>query len=160
MVQPQDDPSLRERRQLLASSFDVGIENPVLGVGYGRGRLKEALRPYLKGTALEGRAIWHTHNLYLEVLAGTGFLGVLTFLWLIGITLLRLLAAALARQGFQRLLGFGLATSWVAAVVAGIGDIPFYHHESRIFFFSLLATAQIYYSAGDAVDLGINGVRE
>ncbi len=163
LVQPHDDPSLRERRQLLASSLNVGIENPLLGVGYGRGRLKEALRPHLKGTALEGRPILHTHNLYLEVLAGTGFLGLLTFLWLIGVTLLRVLAVALTRQGAQRLLGFGLATSWVAAIVAGIGDIPFYHHESRIFFFSLLAAAQIYYSATDVVDalpLGVNGSRE
>jgi len=71
---------------------------------------------------------------------------------LMGATLLRVLSAALERQGAQRLLGFALATSWVAAIVAGMGDIPFYHHETRIFFFSLLATAQIYYSSADAID--------
>ncbi len=163
MVQPRDDPSLRERLQLFTSSLNVGMENPLLGVGYGRGRLKEALRPHLKGTALEESPIWHTHNVYLELLAGTGFLGLLAFLWLIGATLLRVLSAALARQGAQRLLGFALATSWVAAIVAGIGDIPFYHHETRIFFFSLLATAQIYYSstgAADALPVSINFPRD
>ncbi|MGH7852319.1 MAG: hypothetical protein ACREP3_02685, partial [Candidatus Binatia bacterium] len=83
---------------------------------------------------------------------GTGFLGLLAFLWLIGATLLRVLSAALDRQGAQRLLGFALATSWVAAIVAGIGDVPFYHHETRIFFFSVLATAHIYYSSADAAE--------
>lgn len=163
LIQPQDDPSLRDRLQLFTSSLNVGMENPLLGVGYGRGRLKEALRPHLKSTALEESPIWHTHNVYLELLAGTGFLGLLTFLWLIGTTLLRVLSAALARQGAQRLLGSALATSWVAALVAGIGDIPFYHHETRTFFFSLLATAQIYYSSTDAADalpVSINLPRE
>ncbi|MGH7851890.1 MAG: O-antigen ligase family protein, partial [Candidatus Binatia bacterium] len=111
MMQPRDDPALRERLQLLTSSLNVGMENPLLGVGYGRGRLKEALRPHLKGTALEQSPIWHTHNVYLELFAGTGFLGLLAFLWLIGATLLRVLSAALDRQGAQRLLGFALATS-------------------------------------------------
>ena len=148
----KDDASLRERLQLLTSSLNVGMENPFLGVGYGRGRLKEALRPHLKGTALEQSPIWHAHNVYLELLAGTGFLGLLTFLWLIGATLLRVVSAALQRQGEQRLLGFALATSWVAAIFTGIGDVPFYHHETRIFFFSLLAMAQIYYSSADAVE--------
>jgi O-antigen ligase len=152
MVQPRDDPSLRERLQLFSGSLSVGMENPLLGVGYGRGRLKEALRPHLKGTALEQSPIWHTHNVYLELLAGTGFLGLLTFLGLIGTTLLRVLSAAWTRQGAQRLVGFALAASWVAAIVAAAGDVPFYHHETRIFFFSLLGAAQIYYSAADAVD--------
>jgi len=114
--------------------------------------LKEALRPHLQGTVLERRPIWHAHNVYLELLAGTGFLGLLAFLGLIGATLLRVLSAAAERQGAQRLLGFALATSWVAAIVTGMGDIPFYHHETRIFFFSLLATAQIYASSADAID--------
>jgi O-antigen ligase len=153
LIQPYDDPSLRERLQLFTSSLKVGMESPLLGVGYGRGRLKEALRPHLKGTALEQRPIWHAHNVYLELLAGTGFLGLLAFLWLIGATLLRVLSAAVERQDPQRLLGFALATSWVAAIVTGMGDIPFYHHETRIFFFSLLATAQIYYSSADAMDV-------
>jgi O-antigen ligase len=152
MIQPHDDPALRERLQLFMSSLKVGMENPLLGVGYGRGRLKEALRPHLKGTEFEDGPIWHAHNVYLELLAGTGFLGLLTFLWLIGATLRRVLSAALVREDAQRLLGFALATSWVAAIVTGMGDIPFYHHETRIFFFSLLATAQIYYSSADAID--------
>jgi O-antigen ligase len=143
---PQSDQSIKERIQLLKSSLQLGMENPVLGVGYGRGRLKENLRSRLQGTVLEDSPIWHTHNLYVELFAGTGLLGLLSFLWLIGQTLRRVSRAAIGRDGAERLMGFALAASWIAAIVTGVGDIPFYHHETRIFFFSLLALAHIYSS--------------
>jgi O-antigen ligase len=143
---PQSDQSIKERIQLLKSSLQLGMENPVLGVGYGRGRLKENLRSRLQGTVLDDSPIWHTHNLYVELFAGTGLLGLLSFLWLIGQTLRRVSRAAIGRDGAERLMGFALAASWIAAIVTGVGDIPFYHHETRIFFFSLLALAHIYSS--------------
>jgi O-antigen ligase len=149
--QPHSDQSIRERLQLLKSSLQLGMENPVLGVGYGRGRLKENLRSRLQGTILEDSPIWHTHNVYVELFAGTGLLGLLSFLWLIGQTLLRVSQAALRRDGAERLVGFGLAASWVAAIVTGVGDIPFYHHETRIFFFSLFALAYIYSSRPEGI---------
>jgi O-antigen ligase len=144
--QPQNDQSIQERLQLLESSLQLGMENPVLGVGYGRGRLKENLRSRLQGTILEDSPIWHTHNLYVELFAGTGLIGLLSFLWLIGQTLLRVSQAALRCDGAERHMGFALAASWIAAIVTGVGDIPFYHHETRIFFFSLFALACIYSS--------------
>jgi O-antigen ligase len=149
--QPQGDQSIRERVQLLKSSLQLGMENPVLGVGYGRGRLKESLRSRLEGTVLEDSPIWHTHNVYVELFAGTGLLGLLSFLWLIGQTLLRVSQAAIRRNGAERLVGFGIAASWVAAIVTGVGDIPFYHHETRIFFFSLFALAYVYSSRPESI---------
>jgi O-antigen ligase len=151
LSQPHDDQSIQERLQLLKSSFQLGMENPVLGVGYGRGRLKENLRSRLQGTILEDSPIWHTHNLYVELFAGTGLIGLLSFLWLIGQTLFRVSQAALRRDGAERLMGFALAASWVAAIVTGVGDIPFYHHETRIFFFSLFALACIYCSRPESL---------
>ena len=44
IINPQIDPSIAGRLRLVQQAFQVGRENPVLGVGYGRGRLKEALR--------------------------------------------------------------------------------------------------------------------
>lgn len=148
LTRPQSDESITKRVQLLKSSVEIGMENPVLGVGYGRGRVKEALRGRLQGTVLEDSPLWHTHNVYVELFAGTGILGLSSFVWLIAQTLLRLSQAALVRHGTERLFGFALSASWVAALVAGLGDIPFYHHETRIFFFTLLAAAHIYLSLG------------
>lgn len=147
LTRPSADESLRERGQLFTHSLALGLDHPVLGVGYGRGRLKEALRPRLQDTPLKDRPILHSHSLYVELLAGTGFLGLFSFLWLLGAFLWRVMATATRRAGAQGLLGFALAASWVGAMVAGVGDIPFYHHETRIFFFTLLGAAHIYSSS-------------
>jgi hypothetical protein len=85
--------------------------------------------------------------------AVTGLLGLGAFLWLVGDVFYRLTRATARREGAERLLGYGLAASWAAAVVAGIGDVPFYHHDARIFFFSLVAFASIY-EAGMRISRG------
>jgi O-antigen ligase len=146
MTRPRDDPAIQDRLQLISSSVQIGIENPLLGVGYGRGRLKEALRPRLEKTVLEDSPIWHTHNLYVELFAGTGLLGLVAFLWLVGATLMRLALTTAGRNGQEKMFGFALAAAWISAIIAGVGDIPFYHHEPRIFFFTLLGTTHIYCS--------------
>ena len=155
--EPQSDQSIKERVQLLKSSLQLGMENPMLGLGYGRGRLKESLRSRLEGTVLEDSPIWHTHNVYVELFAGTGLLGLLSFLWLIGQTLLRMSQAAIRRDGAERLAGFAISASWIAAIVTGVGDIPFYHHETRILFFSLFALAYIYSSRPESITSIANG---
>jgi O-antigen ligase len=147
VTEPEIDHSILGRMQLFKSSLAVGIDNPLLGIGYGRGRLKEELRPRLQGTVLEGKPIWHSHNLYIELFAGTGILGLGTFLFLSVRTMLDVNRAALLSDGPRRILGFAIAASWLAALVAGVGDIPFYHHETRIFFFTLAGMAHIYYSS-------------
>jgi O-antigen ligase len=143
VTRPRDDLAIRERLQRLTSAFQLGMDHPILGVGYGRGRLKESLRPYLKGTILEDSPVLHTHNVYVELFAETGLVGLLAYLWLLGHTLLRLRRASRRRDGPERLLGFGLSASWIAAIVTGLGDIPFYHHETRIFFFTIVALAHM-----------------
>ena len=120
------------------------MDHPILGVGYGRGRLKELLPVYFKGTLLEGSPVLHTHNVYVELFAETGLVGLLAFLWLLAHTLIRLCSTAWRRDGPERYLGYALTASWIAAIVAGFGDIPFFHHETRIFFFTLLALAHLY----------------
>ena len=135
---------MQERLLRLTSSLQLGMDHPVLGVGYGRGRLKEALRPYLHGTLLEDSPVLHTHNVYVELFAETGFVGLFAFLWLLSDTLVRLWNTSRRRDGPERYLGFALAASWIAAIVTGLGDVPFYHHETRIYFFTLLALAYLY----------------
>lgn len=143
VARAQDEPADRGRLLRFTSAAQLGLDHPVLGVGYGRARLKEELRPYLKGTELEDEPIYHTHNVYIELFAGTGTLGLLAFLWLGGRTLQRLRRNALARNEPERIVGLGLAAAWLAAMVTALGDIPFYHHETRIFFFTLCALAHM-----------------
>ncbi|MGH7874981.1 MAG: O-antigen ligase family protein [Candidatus Binatia bacterium] len=141
IINPQIDPSIAGRLRLVQQAFQVGSANPVLGVGYGRGRLKKALRSDLQEEGAENNPIAHTHNVYLELFAETGLLGLGIFLWLLWETLRRLWRSAVIRTGPQRMLIFAIAASWCAAIVTGFGDIPFFHHETRIFFFTLLGWA-------------------
>ena len=77
--------------------------------------------------------------MYVELFAETGALGLSAFLWLLGHGLYRVLSKARHVEGTNRILWFGIAASWVAFAVTGIGDVPFYHHDVRILFFTLLA---------------------
>jgi O-antigen ligase len=156
---PMDDESMRDRMQVIMSSLELGMDHPVLGVGYGRGRLKESLRSRLRGTVIEDSPIWHTHNVFIELFAETGLIGLAMFLWLIVTTLFQVSRAAHQRQGGERLLGFAIAASWVAAIVAGLGDVPFYHHETRICFFTVFALAHLYAGAAGSVESGMTYCR-
>jgi hypothetical protein len=37
-----------------------------------------------------------------------------------------------------------MGAAWIAFVVTGLGDVPYYHHEIRILFFTLLALTHLY----------------
>lgn len=144
LARPSQDTSLSGRSYLFRAALQVGLDHPLLGVGYGRGRLKAALRPHLRGTPLENRGIFHAHNVYAEMFAGTGLFGLFAFLWLLGTVFVRLLAAVRTQDCDARILGLALASSWIAMIVAGFGDVPFYHHETRILFFTLIGAAALY----------------
>ena len=148
VIRPHGDPSMEDRLRVLKDAICIGLDHPVLGVGYGRGRLKGALRSDFQETYSKSQPI-HSHSVYVELFAETGVLGLGAFLWLILNTLYRLLRSARDRAPAERLVGLTIASSWTAAAVAGVGDIPFYHHEPRIFFFSLFALAYLYCRATD-----------
>jgi O-antigen ligase len=138
---PQADIAMNERMQVMQDAVRLGQEHPVLGIGYGRGRLKEALRPAYRGTANESHPIWHAHNVYVELFAETGILGLGAFLWLLGRSGFEILRRAYSETNENRALLLSLGAAWIAAAVTGLGDVSFYHHETRIFFFTLLALA-------------------
>jgi O-antigen ligase len=138
---PQADIAVSDRIRVMKGAVRLGIEHPILGIGYGRGRLKKALRDTYKGTANENTPIWHAHNVYVELFAETGVLGLGAFLWLLGRSAFETLCRAYRAKSQSRTLLFGLAGAWIGAAVTGLSDIPFYHHETRIFFFTILALA-------------------
>jgi hypothetical protein len=48
-----------------------------------------------------------------------------------------------AQKDENAMILIALGAAWVAFAVAGLGDVPFYHHEARIFFFTLLGLSSI-----------------
>ena len=139
LVRPQTDFSINDRIQSMEAGLKLGLEHPVLGVGYGRGRLRAGLREQHENAATEYTHIAHTHNMYVELFAQTGLLGLGAFLWLLCHSLSKTLSAAGLLDGASRVFQLGIAAAWIAFAVTGLGDVPFYHHEIRILFFTLLA---------------------
>jgi putative inorganic carbon (hco3(-)) transporter len=144
LVRPQTDFSINERMQAMEAGLRLGLEYPVLGVGYGRGRLREGIKRLYPGTPTDIARIAHTHNMYIELFAETGLLGLSALLWLLCHAFCRALNNARQLQGDARVFQFGIAASWIAFAVTGLGDVPFFHHEVRILFFTLLALTYLY----------------
>jgi O-antigen ligase len=142
LVRPQTDKAINERMEAMKAGIELGFAYPVLGVGYGRGHLREALREK-HGTAAVISNIAHTHNVYIELFAETGFLGLGAFLWLLGHGLRQALSDARGVESANRVFQLGMAAAWIAFAVTGLGDVPFFHHEIRIYFFTLLALTHL-----------------
>src|SRR5262245_39923925 len=143
LVKPQADMSINERVQFMQGGLKVGLQHPVLGVGYGRGRLREGLSDIYGNTHSITR-IAHTHNLYIELFASTGGMGLGAFLWLLGHGLWQVLANARRVEGASQTLQLGMAAAWMAFMVTALADAPLYHHDIRILFFTLLALICLY----------------
>ena len=134
-----NDPYVVFRAEVMVNAFSIGIDSPFFGAGYGRDHLRAALRAKHPEFARDG-FVNHSHNLYSELTAGVGLLGVAIFIWVVaaaGITLVRQIGRR-AHSDKERYVDLGLLGALISFIIAAFGDVPFYHHEPRIFFFTLL----------------------
>ncbi len=69
-----------KRASMRHGTWQIFLDHPVLGTGLGT--LQQVYPPY--ETLYDGKIVNHTHNDYLEALAGTGLLGGLCCAWFIG----------------------------------------------------------------------------
>jgi hypothetical protein len=139
LTQVTEDPRVVYRADVLVNAISTGLDSPFFGNGYGRDHLRAALKKKHPEFAAQG-FVSHTHNLYAELIAGVGVLGCAIFLWVLasaGVQLTRELATR-AVSDKERYADLGLLGALIAFAVAALGDVPFYHHEPRIFFFTLI----------------------
>jgi putative inorganic carbon (hco3(-)) transporter len=149
IANPYQDVAINDRIRFQMDSFAVGLEHPLMGIGYGRGRLKEALTAVYKGSENENEPILHPHNAYIDLFAGTGLLGLAAFLWLLWDCVYKMWRAILQEQDhFRRIIPISILAALVAFILIGFSDVPFYHHETRIYFFTLLALAHLHIRKG------------
>ncbi len=144
LANPYQDAAINDRIRFQLDSFAIGLEHPLLGIGYGRGRLKEALRGIYKGSENENEPILHPHNVYIDLFAGTGLLGLAAFLWLLLDCVYKMWREILQEEDHvRRLIPIRILAALVAFIFTGFSDVPFYHHETRIYFFTLLALTHL-----------------
>jgi len=106
-----------DRLTLWRAAGRIFVEHPLLGVGPDNYRLMYA--PYAGVRAGDPRV--NTNNMYLEVLVGSGIVGLLAFAWLIW-SAARMCAAGLARASRDDALAMGVAAAGIAILLHGLVD--------------------------------------
>jgi len=140
LLRPGQDPAINERLETIEATLKLGLEHPIFGVGYGRGRLKEGLAKSPDPRVKEKSRIAHAHNVYAELFACTGLLGLGAFLWLLWDATSRLFRKIRGeRDPAESMMQLGILTAFIVFMVTGLADVAFYFHEPRLFFFTLLA---------------------
>jgi O-antigen ligase len=151
LISPGTDVAIEGRLRFMTDALKVGLQRPFFGVGYGRDRLREGVRQ-ANPNADQFGFIPHSHNLYTELLAETGLVGLGAFLWMVVSNIARLIRRAQSELAAHERIGYlCLASSLIAFLVDGLGDVPFYNHETRIFFFTLIALTYLVLGAKSLV---------
>ncbi len=107
----------------------------ITGVGFGYWAFRYAFLEY----ALGGRIAWHSHNLYLELLAEMGIWGFITFLWLI-FTLFKTTFHLIrtTKDTYIRYIAAGLLCGMLSILVHGISEHILYLTKSVLMFWMFL----------------------
>jgi probable O-glycosylation ligase (exosortase A-associated) len=142
--------SARQRYEIWRVAFRMIGDHPIMGVGFGAYKPNHeqyAMRPEFNPTAKGAR---DTHSLYFNVLAETGFPGLVLYLGMVGVVLL---AAERARRRCKHVLEIpakqllvleaGLLSFLVASIFGSLPYLPhFLIHLVLIYAVSTLCNAQ------------------
>lgn len=118
-----------QRLRIIYTSLTLFQEHSLFGVGFGTGNLAQlfpARYVELYGSDL---FLFHSHNMYVDVLVGTGMLGAAAFCWFIwrlGQVAQRCVEAGRLRPEL-RLRAAGFAATVLVFLFIGVGDMPLYH---------------------------------
>jgi O-Antigen ligase len=120
-----------QRLRILSASVSLFDEHRLLGIGYGIENLRRLFPPrYLE---LYGHSLFlfHSHNLYVEALVGTGVVGAIFFAWLlVRVVSVARTARSRAATAEQATLAAGLVASVAAFLVLGLTDSLMYQAQT------------------------------
>lgn len=114
-----------ERMAHWQAAWDMYLANPILGVGPGHYALAY---PDFQVNAIWKDPLGHAHNIYLNVMAQTGFLGIVTYLaQFVGWLMVILAGRRRATSPVDRALAAGVLASFVAVAVHNGFDNLYVH---------------------------------
>ncbi|WP_196603213.1 O-antigen ligase family protein [Pectinatus haikarae] len=132
------DTSSELRLALWESTVEMVLDHPLLGIGWGAYYfVYPSYDFYMQGNFIK---IVHAHNMYLNIAAETGIIGLLSFIVCLGGSIWRaLLNYKRLPTNFLRgtLLGCGLALSAIA--LNGLTDFVLFNTRLSMFFWSVIA---------------------
>jgi putative inorganic carbon (HCO3(-)) transporter len=116
-LQDTDDGS---RMMIWTAAGTLFFEHPLLGVGFGNFRF---LSPELVPGGVMGYL--DAHNIYLQLLAGTGIFGFLSFFILLGFFILLALKSGRGEDPIFRIVAFGVLGAITSTLIHGVVDYLF-----------------------------------
>lgn len=136
-----------ERQWIWKGHFKIFMDHPILGVGYGEN--SRIIRQYYDMVGAPAGVIEsHAHNQYLHFLAGTGVVGLVMYLLVLGaflILTLRTYQRVSDREPFAKGLMLGCLGAQVAFIVGGLTEANFEH--SKLKFVMILIWALVVWQA-------------
>lgn len=131
------------RPSIMATAVRIGLEHPVLGVGFGINNLEEIFADRYEASYGERIFRFHSANQLLDLFAGTGLVGTTLALWWmgrVGATALGWVASAAGTSA--RIQAAGGLGAFVAIVVMSMGEPPLYAGKLLPLLFVLLAVIE------------------
>ena len=128
---------LADREQVWTAAVKMALDHPIFGVGVDN---FQNFYPIYSGRDDE---LNHAHNLFLNMVAERGILGLVTFLAFVGILLVQILRASLAATappGVPEVL-FGLSAAFAAYFVHSQFDVSYYDYKVLLLFWLLAGCA-------------------
>lgn len=133
------DSSTSYRMKLWKITREVIQDHPLAGVGLGHKSFKTIFETYIRSMP-----IFHAHNTYLEMLAETGVVGFLTFIYCIIITFVNILKSAIKSEDkFIFLTGAAIIASGAGILIQGIFEHVIYINKIIILLWVFYAISAI-----------------
>jgi O-antigen ligase len=131
-----------QRLRILDTAWSLFLEHRLFGVGFGSGNLERLFTVRHLERHGESLFLFHSHDLYVDLLTGSGVVGAVAALALfvaVGRTAWR--GFATARHRTARAEAAGHATSFGAFLLLGLVDTPLYH--GRVLLLSVVLWAML-----------------
>jgi putative inorganic carbon (hco3(-)) transporter len=133
----REDSSNSYRLNVWASTWRMIQDNGLLGIGPGNDTFKQVYGLYM----IPGYNALSAYSIFLEMWAEQGVFGLLSFLVLIFISLLRLVIVLFSEKALsEKLLLIGLFSGLLGSVIYGVFDTIWYRPAVNLLFWFLVAT--------------------
>lgn len=130
------DTSVSMRMAMWTAAWDMAADHPVLGVGWGA--FKYIYPVYNEFIQEAGITIYHAHNMFFNILAETGWIGLMFYLWFFFGTGLRALQhLRRGAAGSDRAVAMTAGAAVVSQAVCGIGDYDLFSTQIALVFWML-----------------------
>ncbi len=148
------DPSINFRFMAWRSTYDAWKHNPIFGVGVGQIEVdihKYQVLPLQEIISKTYQVFSESHNDWLQILAELGIIGFIAFLWIILNIAVKLIETAkknIANED-KFLLSLAVGGGIMSVLIAAIFSFPLQEPASSMYFWGLIAMADIIYRGFD-----------